>query len=363
MPRDLPKFVERNTVKGRTYYSFRRGKGERIRLPDFGTPEFDEAYAAALLGEVQRRRAAPRGHEPGTVGAAIVSYFGMPKFLRTRATTKVSMRRRLELLRKAHGHRTLSGLTPVRVEKMLAPFADRPGEYVNLLKLLRIVVKHARRLGWLKHDPTVGVDRPKGGSIRSWTDDEIAQFEKRWPIGTRERTAFALQLHTGQRRSDVHRMTWADISPAGIAVRQQKTQAKLVIALHPALRATLDQARREHVAILTTDSGQAFTVAGYSNWLRDAIRAAGLPLECRPHGLRKAAGRRLAEAGCSAPEIMAVLGHKTLAEAERYTRDADQVRLAKAAVNRLAAQDANEISPTNLAKFGEIPKTEGNSGG
>jgi hypothetical protein len=32
---------------------------------------------------------------------------------------------------------------------------------------------------------------------------------------------------------------------------------------------------------------------------------------------------------------MAVLGHKTLAEAERYTREADQVRLATAAVARL----------------------------
>ena len=50
--------------------------------------------------------------------------------------------------------------------------------------------------------------------------------------------------------------------------------------------------------------------------MRDAIRAAGLPLDCQPHGLRKAAGRRLAEAGCSAREIMAVLGHKTLSEAD-----------------------------------------------
>ena len=69
--------------------------------------------------------------------------------------------------------------------------------------------------------------------------------------------------------------------------------------------------------------------------MRDAIKAGGLPLECQPHGLRKAAGRRLAEAGLSSRELMAVLGHKTLTEAERYTRDADQARLASAAVARL----------------------------
>ena len=37
-------------------------------------------------------------------------------------------------------------------------------------------------------------------------------FEQHWPIGTKQRLAFALMLYTGQRRSDVHRMTWADVS-------------------------------------------------------------------------------------------------------------------------------------------------------
>jgi integrase len=62
---------------------------------------------------------------------------------------------------------------------------------------------------------------------------------------------------------------------------------------------------------------------------------------CQPHGLRKAAGRRLAEAGCTPHEIMAILGHKTLSEAERYTRDADQARLATAAVARLEGRKVN----------------------
>ena len=65
-----------------------------------------------------------------------------------------------------------------------------------------------------------------------------------------------------------------------------------------------------------------------------AIRAAGLPPECVPHGLRKAAARRLAEAGCSSKEIAAITGHKTLAEVERYTREADQERLSKSAIQK-----------------------------
>jgi integrase-like protein len=79
--------------------------------------------------------------------------------------------------------------------------------------------------------------------------------------------------------------------------------------------------------------------------VRDAITA-GLPIECQHHGLRKAAGPRLEDAGCTPREIMAVLGHKTLAEAERYTRDADQLRLAGAAITKLEGQKKNRVART-----------------
>jgi len=72
------------------------------------------------------------------------------------------------------------------------------------------------------------------------------------------------------------------------------------------------------------------TTPSRSRWMRDAITAAGLPLKCQPHGLRKAAGRRLAEGGATTKQIMANLGHKDIAEAERYTREASQPRLADA---------------------------------
>jgi integrase len=72
-----------------------------------------------------------------------------------------------------------------------------------------------------------------------------------------------------------------------------------------------------------------------------AICEAGLPERCNAHGLRKAAARRPAEAACSASEIAAITGHKTLAEVERYTRD--QERLARQAIQR---QSANRSGKT-----------------
>jgi len=61
MPYRLPPHVERNHVKGKTYLSFRIGKGPRIRLPnDPRSEEFQEAYRAALLGKMLRILATTR---------------------------------------------------------------------------------------------------------------------------------------------------------------------------------------------------------------------------------------------------------------------------------------------------------------
>ena len=221
-----------------------------------------------------------------------------------------------------------------------------------MLKILRILIRHAINIGWLKHDPSLGIKRPKTGEIRSWTDAEIATFEARWPIGTKQRLAFALLLYTGQRRSDVHRVTWADVTGPSIRVVQQKTGRKLAIPLHHQLVAVLATTDRNHLTIINTEHGQPFTVDGFSQWMRHAITEAGLPLECQPHGLRKAAGRRLAEAGCTAHEIMAVLGHTTLAEAERYTKEADRRRGGRAAIAKLKIRASNsQTSPDRLGKF------------
>jgi hypothetical protein len=57
--------------------------------------------------------------------------------------------------------------------------------------------------------------------------------------------------------------------------------------------------------------------------------------------MRKAAARRLAEAGCTPHQIASITGHKTLGEIERYTKAADQVRMARAAIGRIG-QNVNK---------------------
>jgi integrase len=151
--------------------------------------------------------------------------------------------------------------------------------------MLRILIRHAINIGWLKYDPSVGIKRPKMNRIRSWTEDEIETYRKCWAFGTKQRVAFELFLNTGQRRSDVVRMAWSHIAAENkIFVVQQKTGRRLLIPLHRDALTALTTAERAHVSILTTVYGKPFTVDGFSQWMRNAIANAGLPLDCQPHG-------------------------------------------------------------------------------
>jgi site-specific recombinase XerD len=101
------------------------------------------------------------------------------------------------------------------------------------------------------------------------------------------------------------------------------------------LQEVLDATPRACDAIIATAYGRPFTAPGFGNMMAEAIERAGLPADWRLHGLRKSAGRRLAEAGATTREIMAVLGHESLSEAEHYTREVEQKRLAQAGIDRL----------------------------
>lgn len=365
MPHRLPRYVTAERDRhGKVRFYFRRDKSSaRIPLPaPVGSDAFMSAYVTALSGDLQARAekaAAPTEHVR-SIRKLIRSYTASGKFKALRETTKAGYRSRLKLIEESgHAHRSVDGLTPDRIRRaFLDPLADRPGQALSVLKILRILIAHAiKDLRWISTDPSEGIERPKTQEIRSWTEEEIDRFEAKWAIGTKQRLAFALHLYTGQRRSDIHRIRWTDVSGDAIAFTQQKTGVKLLVPIHPELRAVLAVAERRHVVMLVTEFGKPFTVDGFSNFMREAIRDAGLPLDCQPHGLRKATGRRLAEGGCTPHEIMAILGHKTLAEVERYTREADKKRLGVSAILKMSGgQKANKIPEPKIVGSGKSEK-------
>lgn len=324
---------------GTMRYYFRRAGEKRVPLPGLpGSQPFLDAYAAAMDAKPADAEARKRG-EPGTFDRLISEYFESTGFLTLKAPTKRAYRLAIERLVKLEniGHRPVATMQRPTVERIMAKRVETPSAANDALKKLRILLRFAIAHGYRKDDPTLHVKKLKEGAHHTWTETEIDAFEAHWPVGSQQRTAFALLLYTGQRLSDVARMSWADVSLDGhrISVTQDKTGTKLDLRLHDELLSILAAWPRGPKAILYTTHGNAFSTKGLGNKMADAIGAAGLPEECVTHGLRKAAARRLAEAGCTPHEIASITGHKSLAEVERYTREAAQRLLNDAANSKL----------------------------
>lgn len=137
------------------------------------------------------------------------------------------------------------------------------------------------------------------------------------------------------------------IRNGGIYVKQRKTGVELTLPVLTELAEAIAAMPNEHLTFLVTISGKPFSDAGFGNWFRECCDEAGLK-GYSAHGLRKAGCVRLAEAGCTEKEIAAWSGHLTLGEIARYTRAADQKRLAKAASDKLATMDCQTVTSRSV---------------
>jgi Phage integrase family len=88
-----------------------------------------------------------------------------------------------------------------------------------------------------------------------------------------------------------------------------------------------------------------FTASGFGNWFRDMYNEVGLQHSSALRQ-RKACAKRLANAGCTPEQIIAITGHKTLSEVAYYTRDADQERNARPALAKLLMSESGQVCST-----------------
>lgn len=329
---------------GRVYVYLAKPGAKMVRLPDLpeNDPAFLAAYAAAYGSDAPVRRSAA----PGSVSALCASFRASHAFRAYASLTRQNKARILARLEDRVGH------VPARAIRARHIAADmerqKPEAANNLLKVWRSLMKHAKRTGLRDDDPSREVERvpTKPTGHHTWTDAEIDRFRARWPSGSMPRLAMEMLLCLGQRRSDVVKLGRQHMEAGGINIAQDKTGARLWIPLHPDLSREIPADR---MTFLVTERGKPFASGNaFGNWFKARCIEAKLP-HWSTHGGRKAAARRLAEAGATAHQIMAITGHKTLAEVERYTRAAEQRRMAAQAVEIVNRRKPNGNSTDESA--------------
>lgn len=333
--------------KERLYY--RRSSETRVRLRGpLGSEEFEQDYRAARAASKAGELVKPEPTNPHTYKWLCLKYFRSADFLRLDPGTQ---RTRTLIIEHTWaepvtpGSELTIGECPLNrfTAKVVRVLRDRkmklPHAANSRVKILRRIFKWAMESELVEVNPARDVQYLKTaeGGYHTWTDDEIEQFEKHWPIGSKARLAFALLRYLGVRRSDVVRIGRQHVRDGWLRFTTKKCPTALELPMPPALKEIIDASETGDLTYLLTEYGKSFADAGFGNWFRERCNAAGLP-HCSAHGLRKSAATALAEAGASAHQLMAWFGWKSLKEAERYTRAANQKKLAASVVSLISTR-------------------------
>jgi integrase len=341
-----PKYVEDYLDRhGQPRVYLRRPGRARVALPaPMFTPEFWTAYHAAMeTGEPQKLRRIKAGSIAAAVkgcqGTNVKGYYNSTEFKALAETTKDVYRGVLNRFVDKHGDGPVAGLQAQYINNLIDEMADTPSAASNFRKRLKTVMDYAVSVGMRADNPVITAKKVKLKSPghRTWTEEDIAAFRKRWPVDAPRRLAMEVLLHTGLRRSDAVLLGWKHASTGSFVITTKKSQGhvELCIPVHNELARFLADCPKRGPTFILTKYGKARSEKAFSSWISEAAAAAGLPPGSSPHGLRKAACRRLAETGCTALEIMSITGHTDIREIERYCREAARKKLAVTAMAKL----------------------------
>lgn len=349
MPRPRPPHLHRETNRhGKTVWYVREGKGPRIRIKAiYGTPEFEEAYQAALNGSA-----------PRPVGKALkgsLEWLWM-LYRQTGAWTELSMatrKQRENIMRgvlKTGGNQPLSKITSKAIDQGIErrkAFAGR-----HFLDTMRGMFKWAVGAQHISADPTAGkkVRKPKTRGFPEWTEEELEQYEAYWKLGTRERVMFGVYCFTGLRRGDAAKLGKQHIRHGVITIDTEKNDTRVTIPVLPELAEILEAGPLGELFIIASKKGQPIRKEVLGNLFKEACRTAGINKSA--HGIRKAAATRAANNGATVSTLEAIFGWEGGQMAALYTKAADRRRLAAEHMGKLSKPGTSIPAPEEKVRDG-----------
>lgn len=338
MPRPRkPHLVRELSRHGAVVWYFRRDHGPRIRLKGaYGSPEFIAAYDAAARGKRLDPPSCVEKSAKGMLAWLIGQYMRSGPW----AAFKPATRRQREnifrhVIAKA-GSEPYAAITRRTMVMSRDAAKATPAQANNMLKTMRGLFAWAISADLMETNPVKGVPflKVEGEGFHAWTDEELDRYEAAYPLGTRERVAYAVLLYTGQRRGDVVKMGRQHVKDGVLTLRQEKTGMEVHLPILQPLREALLAGPTGDLAFIAGVNGRPMVKESFGTWFREVCDRAGVP-DCSAHGLRKAGARRAAENGATTAELNAIFGWTGAKMASFYSGTANRRRLADGAMDKL----------------------------
>lgn len=347
MPRNRPPHLTLEPSRhGKPRWYVRVGKGPRIRIREtYGTPEFTEAYQAAVTGKALSSSSRAT---KGSLTWLVAQYRDSGAWGTLSSATRRQRENIFKHVLEASGAEQAGRVTGRHINKGLERRARTPSQARNFLDAMRGLFEWAKAAEHVRTDPTAGIKapaRPKTQGFPVWTEGDVAAYEARWPIGTKERVWLDVLLYTGLRRGDAVRLGRQHVRDGVATLRTEKSQDQVTVTIPilPVLAATLEAGPTGELAFICGSSGKPLTKESFGNEFSAAARAAGVRKSA--HGVRKIGATRAAENGATVAELEAIFGWQGGGMASLYTRAADRARLARAAMGKLMRTPAEQSIP------------------
>lgn len=341
MPRPRPPHLQRGKSRHGKHYWFvqvRRG-APKVRIPDhleYGSVEFSAAYEAALANKPATKAPAIKASQ-GTLEWAWLLYMQSGSWQSKAVATRRQRENIMKHVLKTAGSSPLSDIDSPAIQDGIERRSKTPSQAKNFKQMMNQFFIWLKRSKIVADNPCDGSQlpkRPRTGGFKEWSYDEILKYEKRWPIGTRERVMLDVYMYTGLRRGDAAVVGKQHVRDGVISLQTEKTGQWVHIPLLEVLKKTLAASPTGDLSFNAKLDGKPFKKESLGNAFKDAAKLAGV-MDKSAHGLRKAAATRAADAGATAHELMAIFGWIDIKEAEIYTRQADRKRLAARAMGML----------------------------
>lgn len=344
MPRPRPPHLHRETTRhGKAVWYVRIDKGPRHRIrAEFGTTGFDVEYQAILAGKPIN---AP-GVTTGSLAWLIARYRETTAWGALSAATRRQRENIFRHVIETAGGTPYARVTQAEIIRGRERRAKTPAQSRNFLDAMRGLYRWAKEADHVKTDPTLGVKNPPrktGDGFIPWTEDDVARYCTRWPLGTHQRVWLDVLLYTGLRRGDAVRLGKQHVRDWIATLKTEKSQGSVTVTLPilPILQRTLASGPCGDLAFICGARGKPLTKESFGGAFKEACKAAGVSGSA--HGVRKIAATTAANAGATVAQLEAIFGWSGGTMASLYTRAADRGRLAREAMHKLANAERTSI--------------------